>query len=322
MKLKTLAVKDALGSILIHNVADEKGHKALMKGKRLDEGGIEKLLGLGKMSVYVGVLEPGDVREDDAAARIAQAVRGMQLAASKPVGGRVNLTAEGSGLFKVNAELLNKINAIEGVTVATIPQNTVVASKKMVATIKTIGLALSESALAEVEAITREGEVLSVKPFKAVRAAIVLTGDQSSRERVEGTFVPAIRSRVEELGGKVVSTSYVAEDENEIAAALIKAARNSDCIILAGETSIMDVDDITPRGIKRAGGKIELYGAPVEPGNLLLLAYRDDIPIIGAPGCVKSRDTNVVDLILPRLLAGEHVTRADIIELANGGLLI
>jgi molybdopterin biosynthesis enzyme len=110
-------------------------------------------------------------------------------------------------------------------------------------------------------------------------------------------------------------------------------------ILLAGETSIMDADDIVPRGIQRAGGAIELYGAPVEPGNLLLLAYKPgevsfdsatlrsgrstqgSIPILGAPGCIKSRATNVVDLILPRLLLGERVTRAEIIELAEGGLL-
>ena len=93
-------------------------------------------------------------------------------------------------------------------------------------------------------------------------------------------------------------------------------------IVIAGETSVMDEDDITPRGIKQAGGNIELYGAPVEPGNLLLLAYRDNVPIIGAPGCVKSRETNVVDLILPRLFIGEKVTRADVIEMGEGGLLI
>ena len=97
--------------------------------------------------------------------------------------------------------------------------------------------------------------------------------------------------------------------------------KGAQMIVLAGETSVMDEEDITPRGIKQAGGEVVLYGAPVEPGNLLLLAYRGSVPIIGAPGCIKSRETNVVDLILPRLLIGERVTRAEVIELAEGGLL-
>ena len=97
---------------------------------------------------------------------------------------------------------------------------------------------------------------------------------------------------------------------------------NTELIMIAGETSIMDREDVTPRGIVQAGGVIEHYGAPVEPGNLLLLAYLGDIPVVGAPGCVRSRETNVVDLILPRLLAGERLRRDDIVEFADGGLLL
>lgn len=322
MRLATVPLDDALGGILIHNIADEQGHKALPKGKKLDAGDLEKLRALGRGTVYVGLLDANDVREDDAVARIAHALSGANLDTTKPVGGRVNLFAQVNGILKINDAILKRLNAIDGVTIATIPAHAVVAPKKMVATIKTIGLALPEKALAQVEEIARGAEVLALRELRASRVAIVLTGDHQSQKRVEETFIPAIRSRVEELGGQIVATNYIPEGETEIARAIEHAALSSDCIILAGETSIMDADDITPRGIKRAGGNIELYGAPVEPGNLLLLAYRDSIPIIGAPGCVKSRETNVVDLILPRLLAGERVTKADVIELANGGLLI
>ena len=115
----------------------------------------------------------------------------------------------------------------------------------------------------------------------------------------------------------------MSEDADAIGETLEKMlAQGAQIVILAGETSIMDADDITPRGVQRAGGTIELYGAPVEPGNLLLLAYCGEVPVIGAPGCIKSRETNAVDLILPRLLAGERVTREDVNALAEGGLLI
>ncbi len=323
MRLTIVPIEQALGGILVHNIADKEGHKAIPKGKKLETGDLEKLRVLGRANVYVGYLDVDDVREDAAAARIAHALRGANLDATKSAGGRANLLAKVNGIMKVNNVTLKRINAIEGVTCATIPAHSVVAPKKMVATIKTIGLALPEKSVAQVEEIAREaGEVLSVRELRGARVAIVLTGDPRAQKRVEETFIPPIRARVEVLGGQIVSTNYVAEDESEIAFALKNAAHDTDCVILAGETSIMDSDDITPRGIRRAGGQVEVFGAPVEPGNLMLLAYRDSVPIIGAPGCVKSRETNVVDLILPRLLAGERVTKEDVIELAEGGLLL
>jgi molybdopterin biosynthesis enzyme len=118
---------------------------------------------------------------------------------------------------------------------------------------------------------------------------------------------------------------YVPPDEPAIAAAIAELRPNAGLIIVAGETSIMDRDDVTPQGIRLAGGRIEHYGAPVEPGNLLLLAYLgtagQTLPVLGAPGCVRSRDVNIVDLLLPRLLAGEYIAKHDIVALGHGGLL-
>src|SRR5262249_17327420 len=119
---------------------------------------------------------------------------------------------------------------------------------------------------------------------------------------------------------------YIPPEEPRIAATIAELRQaGAQMLIVAGETSIMDRDDVTPQGIRLAGGRIEHYGAPGEPGNLLLLGYLDDpagaVPVLGAPGCVRSRDTNIVDLLLPRLLAGEQITRLDIITLGHGGLL-
>ncbi len=324
MKLATISIEDTIGAILIHNIADAQGHKALPKGHRLTADDVEKLRALGKQQVYVGLLEADDVRENDAVIRIARAVAGENVSITAPSGGRVNLLASTGGLVHVKSNALKQTNMFEGVTVATVPAHSVVESKKMIATIKTIGLALPESVLQQVELIAREnGAVVSVRALSTARVAVILTGSREAQARVEKSFTPALQARVEELGSAISSREYVEEDSGAIAAALARAMENrADCVILAGETSIMDADDITPRGIKLAGGKIEVYGAPVEPGNLLLLAYCGDVPIIGAPGCVKSRETNVVDLILPRLLTGERVSRADVVALAEGGLLL
>lgn len=320
MKLQDISIDDSVGAILVHNIIGADGRKALSKGRVIRAEDIATLHALGRATVYAAKLDPTDVREDDAAARLARSVSGEAVEASNPSGGRVNLYSASAGFLRVDVEGLKKFNELPGVTLATVARFAPTAPKKMIATLKTVGLALPESVLREAEKI---GAVLGVAAVKNQHVAIVLTGSENGRAKTQGTFTPPIRARVEELGAEVVSESYVAEKESEIARAIESAlSAGAQLVIIAGETSIMDAEDITPRGIENAGGKIELYGAPVEPGNLVLLAYRGDIPILGAPGCVKSRETNVVDLILPRLLIGERVTRAEVNELAVGGLLI
>jgi molybdopterin biosynthesis enzyme len=155
---------------------------------------------------------------------------------------------------------------------------------------------------------------------------VVLVGSAAARPRIERGVLPAIEARVTELGSHVLGVRYAPSDEVAVADAIgeLRRARVS-LLIIAGETSVMDRDDVTPQAIRLAGGRIEHYGAPVEPGNLLLLAYIEAentvLPVLGAPGCVRSRDTNIVDLVLPRLLAGEIVRRRDIVALGHGGLL-
>jgi molybdopterin biosynthesis enzyme len=195
---------------------------------------------------------------------------------------------------------------------------------KIVATIKIIPFAVVERHLRAAEAVAREARgVVSVRPLKSIAAALILTGGPAGKAKTIAAFEPAIRSRLEALGATLLKpTYYIAEDREEIAHTLRQAVRQgAGLVIIAGETSIMDINDITPQGIVQAGGRVEHYGAPVEPGNLLLLAYLGDVPVIGAPGCARSKSTNIMDLILPRLLTGERLTRKDIIALGNGGLL-
>jgi molybdenum cofactor cytidylyltransferase len=324
MQLKDIPIDQSVGAILVHNIMGTDGRKAFSKGYVLRKEDIEKLRALGKETVYAAILDSDDVREDDAAARLACAAAGDGIELSKPSGGRVNFYAAERGFLLVNRDALKRINELNGVTLATIPRYSRLDPRKMIATLKTVGLALPEATLREEEKIVgARGKALSIASVSKRQIAIVLTGSENGKAKIRETFAPPIRARIEALGAQVVAEDYVAEDERAIANAIDHAARvGAQIIVLAGETSVMDEDDITPPGIKRAGGEIELYGAPVEPGNLLLLAYRGDMPIVGAPGCVKSRETNVVDLILPRLLIGERVTRADVIELAEGGLLI
>jgi molybdenum cofactor cytidylyltransferase len=322
-----LPPEQALGHILRHNLADQRGHKALSKGHRIAPADLPLLRALGIESLRVAVLEPGDIHEDEAAQRLAEAVCGSGVIAQAPAASRVNLLAEADGVVRVDSERLLQINQIDGLTVATLPSHALVRARKRVATIKIIPFAVPEAALRQAEVIGSSGAgIVALSPLRPHTVGIILVGSAAARERIERGVAPAIEARVIELGSRILATYYIPSDEPAVAAAITNLrASGADMLIIAGETSIMDRDDVTPQGIQMAGGRIEHYGAPVEPGNLLLLGYLDGfnkpIPVLGAPGCVRSRDTNIVDLLLPRLLAGESISRQDIVALGHGGLL-
>jgi len=317
----------ALGHILRHNLADERGRKALSKGHRITAADLPRLHALGIESLRVAVLEPGDIHEDEAARRLAEAVCGPGVIAQAPAASRVNLLAEADGVVRVDAERLLRINQIDGLTVATLSSHALVRARKRVATIKIIPFAVPEAALRQAETIGSRGAgIVALSPLRNYTIGVILVGSTAARERIEHGVAPAIEARIVELGSRILATRYVPPDEPAVAAAITGLqAAGANLLIIAGETSIMDRDDVTPQGIRLAGGRIEHYGAPVEPGNLLLLGYLDrpggSIPVLGAPGCVRSRDTNIVDLLLPRLLAGETITRQAIVALGHGGLL-
>ena len=328
MYLTTLSPEEAVGHILRHNLAGANGHKAFAKGRRIGPDDPPRLRALGVEAVRVAVIEPGDVHEDEAARRLAAAVCGPGVAATAPAASRVNLLARADGVVQVDVEALLRINEIDGLTIATLPSHALARARKRVATIKIIPFAVPEEALARAEAIGRASAgVVVLRPLRKLDVGVVLVGSPAARRRIERGVYPAIEARVVELGSTVLAVRYVGPDEPAVAAALAELHQaGADLLIVAGETSIMDRDDVTPQSIRLIGGRIEHFGAPVEPGNLLLLGYLDDqaggsLPVLGAPGCVRSRDTNIVDLLLPRLLAGEQLTRRDIIALGHGGLL-
>jgi molybdopterin biosynthesis enzyme len=319
----TLPPEQAIGHILRHNLADANGHKALSKGHRIAAADLPRLHELGVSRVRVAVLEPGDVHEDEAARRLAEAICGSGVAARPPAASRVNLLARDDGVVRVDVAALLRINQIDGLTVATLPSHSLARANKRVATIKIIPFAVPEEDLARAEAIGREsGAVVALAPLRRLAVGVILVGSPAAKQRIERGVYPAIEARIVELGSMVLGLRYVESEEPVIAAAIVELrAAGAQLLLIAGETSIMDRDDVTPRAIRLAGGQIEHYGAPVEPGNLLLLGYMDQLPVLGAPGCVRSRDVNIVDLLLPRLMAGERVTKRDIVALGHGGLL-
>ncbi len=322
MKFAAIPIEQAVGKILGHNIVGSEGRRVLRKGRLLSEADIDKLRAIGRSQIHVAELAADDVDENSAARRIANAILGDNFRLSKVATGRVNIYAQQLGLLRVDADALFALNRLAGVTLATLPANAVVQPGKMVATIKIIPYALSAEIVA---AATASVTILTLTPLQAKSVGMILSGFPTAQERIVRSFDNAIRPRIEALNAQLTEIAFVPlEDEQgeaNLASAIEQLVERVDLLILAGDTAIMDRHDIAPNAIERAGGQIEIFGVPVDPGNLLLLGYKDFRPIIGAPGCARSPKDNIVDIVLPRLLAGDHLTAEDIISFALGGLL-
>ena len=326
MRFEPVPVEAAEGKILGHNIHGVDGRYAFRKGICLTSEDVTVLQQIGRKIVYVAELDEGDSGEDLAAERVARAVMGAGLKYSGPSAGRVNFRARGLGLFRVDVERLGRLNDFEGTTLATLTTHSTVRRNQIVATVKVIPFALPEETIRGAEAIAQEaGPLIWAELLKPRRVGLILSASPGARQRVEEQFAP-LQERVEALSSELAQVEYVDPGEEvaeaELAAALTRELdAGMEVIILAGETAVMDRRDVAPRAVEQAGGQIECVGAPVDPGNLLMLAYIGQVPVLGAPGCARSRNVNIVDWVLPRLLAGEHLRRSDIVGMGHGGLL-
>jgi len=323
MQVKKLPVEQAVGHILLHNHLGSDGRRILRKGHRLPDEALSALQAVGTTHVYTAILEPDDVAENEAAGRIGQLLTSTELRASTASTGRVNLIANISGVLKINIDTLHAFNENFGITLAVVPNNTVVTPKTMVGTIKIIPYAVPQRQLQAVEQLIRtNSNLIAINPFVMRRAVLIVTGSAAGQTKVRQSFTPALRERLTTYGVTITAGPSVPEDETSISRALQTVLDSgADMVLIAGETSITDVDDITPRAIRAVGGHLVHYGMPVEPGNLMLLARHGNIPIVGLPGCARSKKFNVVDMVLPRLAAGEQLTRRELVAMGHGGLL-
>ena len=323
MKFGPVPIESAAGKILGHHIANEAGRRVFRKGTTLTAADIPTLAELGLQSVYVAELEPGDIEEMEAARRIASALTGNHLTISKPVAGRVNIHAAELGVLRVVEDRLVRANRHQGVAVATLEADRIVQPGQVAATVKVIPYAVPNQVIERLETL---GNALTVDPIPPSKVAIILSGSPAVKERVFTAFEAPLRTRLEKLGAEISTVDYVPLEDEKGEENLAERMRNlvaagADLIVLAGETAIMDEDDILPRALRRSGGEVAAVGVPVDPGNLLMLGYLEEKPILGAPGCARSRKTNVIDWVLPRLLAGEKLGREDLIRMGAGGLL-
>jgi len=312
---------EARGAILAHTV--RLPGKVIKKGTVLDEAAIAALKEAGKRDVIAARLETGDVVEDEAADRIANILMAPLIARSRASTGRVNLFAESTGLFVADPALIDRINQIdESVTIATLPNRSVVAAKEMLATIKIIPFAVPGAVLSVIEALAKGRQVVSVQPFRKLKVGLVLTELPGIKESVMEGAVEATGARVEALLGTMMPVERVRHEEGPVADALTRLKKaGADLLLIAGASAVVDRRDVGPAAIVRAGGTIEHFGMPVDPGNLICLGRIGEAPAMVLPGCARSPKLNGFDWVLQRLFAGERVTARQVMGMGVGGLL-
>lgn len=324
MRVQRLPLEEARGHLLLHNVVDADGRRLIRKGVRLGTAEIEMLRNRGDHAVEVAILAADDVWEDDAAARLAAALETPELAISAGMGGRVNIHTAVHGVLYVDVARIQALNELAGITLATAPQHVIVKPERgenRVATLKIIPYAVPQATVEAALALMQPSPLLAVRPLSPRRLALLIVGDPGAHVRLVRQFEPAIRTRLLSLNSDIETVETIHQDEAALADAVDRLLPCHDGLILAGQTSIMDQEDLPLRALRAAGAEVTVHGAPVDPGNLLALAWLGEKPILCAPGCARSPARNVMDLVLPRILVGERLTQRQIAALSLGGLL-
>ncbi|WP_043835762.1 NTP transferase domain-containing protein [Muricoccus aerilatus] len=314
-------LEEARGAILAHTL--RLPARVLKKGTVLDAEAIEALRAAGHAEVVAARLEPGDVPENEAADRMAEAVLRPLIARTRAATGRVNLLAETAGLLRVDAPMVDRLNALdESLTLATLPDNSVVQPKDMLATLKVIPFAAPAGALQVAEAMLRGAPAMTLHPFRPLRVGLVASELPGMKEKVIENGIEATRTRVEALAGSLLPAERCAHETGAIAAALSRLrTAGAEMFLVLGASAVVDRRDVAPAAIIRAGGTIEHFGMPVDPGNLLCLGRIGEAPAMVLPGCARSPKVNGFDWVLERLFAGVPVAPRDIMRMGVGGLL-
>jgi len=315
-------VADAEGAILVHSL--RTGDLIFKKGRVLSAADIAALTAAQIHRVTAIRLEASDVSEDEAAAALAAALAGAQTRVAAPFTGRANLFAETDGVLLYDPARLDAINLIdEALTVAMLAPFETVTARQMIGTVKVIPFAAPRESLDAAVALAREdAPLVSVAAFTPHKVGLVATTLAGLKESILNKTRTILDARLAAMGSRIAREIRVAHTEADVAAA-VSALVAEGCapVFVIGASAITDRRDVVPAGIVASGGVIDHFGMPVDPGNLMLLARKGDVPVLGLPGCARSPALNGFDWVLARLLANVPVTRTDIMRMGAGGLL-
>lgn len=325
--MKCINTTDAVGHVLCHDITrivkDVVKDTAFRKGHIVTEEDIPLLLSLGKEHLYVWEKNADTLHEDEAAQILYEVCKNEHMHPTPVKEGKIELIADCDGLFQVDVTRLNAINELDEIMIATRHTNTAVKKGDRLLGTRVIPLVIQKEKMEQVKETAGSTPLVSLTPFRTMKAGIVTTGSEVYHGRIKDTFTPVIIDKLAAYGIEVCGQILCDDSLEMITNAILKLKQDgADMILCTGGMSV-DPDDRTPGAIKSTGARIVTYGAPVLPGAMFLLAYFEDgTPIMGLPGCVMYAKATVFDLVLPRITAGVKMTKQDFARMGNGGLCL
>lgn len=322
--MKKIAVEKAVGCVLAYDITEvnpEKGlkHRAYKRGHVIQKEEIEHLRSLGRNTIFIEDGEDFGVHEDDAARIAAPLIAGANIEYDREISeGKVSFYADVDGVFKVDEERLFEINYLGIPSLPTIHNNMGVTKGKQVAAFRIIPLVCEQSIMDSVKEILKT-PLISVKPYVVKTAAMLVTGSEVYEGRIKDGFRPIIEKKLEKHGVKLVDYKIVPDNADMIISKIKELAGKADMVITTGGTSV-DPDDITAQALLDAGVTYEMKGTPIQPGNNMTVGYLGDKPVCAIPAAALHFSATSLDILMPRLLAGEKIGKKDLALLAHGGL--
>lgn len=323
--LKKVRVSEAVGMVLGHDmtkiVPGEYKGPAFKKGHIICQEDIPHLLNIGKEHIFLLELGDDQVHENDAAQRIAGLVGGAHTYVTGPVEGRVNILAQHEGLLKVNREAVTRINSVDYTVLSTLHGNRLVKADEILAGVKVVPLVVPGGTIDSVEKIAGEyQDIIAIKPLQPLKTAIITTGNEVFYGRIKDRFGPVLEEKIKTYQAAFSGLSFQPDDKEKITQNILDCVQDGvEVIVVTGGMSV-DPDDVTPDAIRATGAEIITYGTPVLPGAMFMLAYLGNTAIVGLPACGMFSKITVFDLVFPRILAGEKLTKQDFAEMGYGGL--
>ena len=325
--MKCINTTEAVGHVLCHDITrivkDVVKDTAFRKGHIVTEEDIPVLLSLGKDHLYVWEKDENILHENEAAEILYGVCKNENMHPTEVKEGKIELIADCDGLFQVDVPRLDAINEIDEIMIATRHTNTPVKKGDRLLGTRVIPLVIAKEKMELVKETAGPKPLVSLTPYRPLKAGIVTTGNEVYYGRIQDTFTPVIIDKLASYGIEVMDQILCNDDMEKITNAILKLKEEgADLILCTGGMSV-DPDDRTPGAIKNTGARIVSYGAPVLPGAMFLLAYLSDgTPIMGLPGCVMYAKATVFDLVLPRIAAGVEVTKKDLAHMGNGGFCL
>jgi molybdenum cofactor cytidylyltransferase len=321
MKFGPVSPKEAIGGVAVHAI--RQSSFTLKKGTLITPVEAEALEQAGIKQIVVARLEDGDVSEDAAAAGIARMIAGEGIQVEKAFTGRCNLFAAHPGILVIDRDAVDELNRVdESITFATLPAFKAVAEGEMIATVKLIPFGIEQAVYDKAVDAAKQRQI-KIMPFSVKRVGVVSTMLPGLAPKVIDKTVQVTKERLARAGASIIAERRVQHSEPALKAAVEELLDlGSELVLIFGASAIADRRDIIPSAVEKAGGKVEHFGMPVDPGNLLLVARIGDVPVLGAPGCARSPKENGFDWVLMRLLANLKVTREEITAMGVGGLLM